>query len=127
MSTTTEQRTTELKLAVRDEELVQVTGCDLVVLLKAAFRLSRHQGLGILECVLPGANELTTEEAKNIIEHTSNVIYLLDVDYIKGKAVKLQVFRQNKNDQDWWIDSRWFDHQPAQFTKLMESIGLRLQ
>lgn len=96
---------------------IEITGCDLVLLVKAAYDLSVPHGLGFLHA-RPGS--LTDEQASMLIndDKTSPV----SMDYVLGRAVKMTVIRM---DDKLFIAPRWFDHSDADLQALLTRIGKR--
>jgi hypothetical protein len=101
------------------ENMIEITGADLVEVVKKVYDLSKPQGLGFLHF---NANPLSNEEAKEIIAIGSprkNVV--VDMDYVNGRACKFTVF---KDDQDRkFIRSQWYDHSQADLDELLRHIN----
>ena len=97
------------------ENMIEVTGCDLVELAKAAYDLSVPQGLGFLHFEEGG---LSDDEAKSLIKEDS--LSPLSLDYVKGRACKLTVFKDNDR---LYINDKWFDHTEGQLAELVSRIN----
>lgn len=96
---------------------IDITGVDLVALAKKAYDLSGPQGLGFLHFERGG---LTDAEAQSTIDYfSSDMSMALDMDYVKGRACKLAVFRSGDK---LFIDSPWYDHTDIQLFKLLKSV-----
>jgi hypothetical protein len=100
------------------EGMIEITGADLKSIVKTAYRLSRPQGLGHIH-FQPG--DLTDEEASQLIreEHKATPVSL---DYVKGRACKLIVFRDGEK---LFIRDRWYDHSQHDLQMLLEAIGIK--
>ncbi len=96
--------------------MLDITGCDLIKAVQAAYDLSSPQGLGFLHFTpVP----LTDDEAKQIIERGGGSgVYM---DYVKGRGCKftIHISRDGKLTMD---DERWFDHGPGQLAELIKRI-----
>lgn len=98
--------------------MIDITGCDLRKVIQEAYDLSVPQGMGFLH-FKPGP--LSEEEVTGIWERFKNDNQLaLSMDYIKGRAVKLTVFRR---DGRLYIDTQWYDHPPHDYDLFLERIG----
>ncbi len=95
-----------------------VTGVNLAKLAAAAYDLSRPQGLGMLHFV-PGS--LTDEKAASLVKSTGRIA--LSLDYVKGRAVKLTVFRAD--DGTLTVSDRWFDHSSSQDAELWRRVDVQ--
>lgn len=97
--------------------MIEITGCDLVKLTQKAYELSVPQGLGFLHYVEGGLSE---DEAKSLI-FEDEPWGPLNLDYVKGRAVKLNV---RSKDGKWFLDDSWYDHTDDQYKELLQSIGI---
>ena len=95
--------------------MIEITGCDFVKLVQTAYDLSQPRGLGILHYE---EGPLSDEEAKKLI-HDGNTP--VSMDYVKGRAVKMVVFREGEK---LFIADPWFDHTPNQLRTLLSRIGV---
>lgn len=99
---------------------IDITGINLIEFVKGAYRLSVPAGLGWLHFT---EGELTDEEAKEILDiWKKDKQFALDMDYIKGRACKMTVFRKGKN---LYIRSPWYDHTDIQLKKLLKVAWLK--
>ena len=89
--------------------MIKITGCDLIQLAKKAYELSSPQGMGFLHYT---SDPLNNEEAKQLIRDDP---FPLDMDYIKGRSIKLHVRK---------IDDYWYDHTDEQYQELLKSIDI---
>lgn len=102
--------------------MIDLTGVDLVDLVKAAYDLSVPQGMGVIHFT-PEA--LTDEEASVLLSRESGSRSVaLSLDYVKGRAVKLTVWRDGET---LTTRDEWFDHSPEQFRELLDRVGCRAQ
>lgn len=95
---------------------IEITGCDLIALIKKAYALSSPQGMGFLHFKEGGMSD---EEAKRIIESPRGV----DMDYVHGRAVKFWV---KKDGDRMFVRDRWFDHSDSQLKELLQSVGIEM-
>lgn len=97
---------------------LNITGVDLKDLAKAAYRLSRPQGLGFMhfeECDLPD------DLAQQLVDHNSKHMGGgLSMDYVKGRACKFNVWNING---ELFIRDRWYDHSEYDLQDLLKAIG----
>lgn len=110
------------------EQVYDVTGIPLRKIVQAAYDLSRPLGLGSLQYE---AGSLTDEEADAIVDHQNfeRGVAVLHLDYVKGRAVKLTVYRRMESDSrpnlpDRFISGPWHDHTSHQLETLLKKIGV---
>lgn len=73
---------------------INLNGVDLIKLTQVAYDLSVPQGLGFLHSE---NGSLSQEEAKDLVDPFSKDKNIaLGLDYVKGRAVKLNVFRDGE-------------------------------
>lgn len=97
------------------ERMIDITGSNLVSVVKAAYDLSSPQGLGFLHYEDGG---LSDEEASHFVNEGSPVP--VSLEYVKGRACKLSVFRQGGK---LFINDFWFDHSEDQLLQLIDRIA----
>jgi len=102
------------------KNMINITGVDLIKFVKEVYELSMPQGLGFLHYKAGG---LTDEEAKQFIiskvpEHCYPKNIVVDMDYVKGRACKMIVFKENDK---LYIRSSWYDHMDEQLRELLIS------
>lgn len=95
---------------------IEITGCDLVALVKKAYALSIPKGLGFLHFQEGGMSD---EEAKEIIESRRGI----NMDYVKGRAVKFWV---KKEGDRMFVRDSWYDHSDDQLKELLQSVGIEM-
>lgn len=98
---------------------IEITGCDLRLLVQKAYELSRPQGLGFMHAK-PGP--LSDQEVDSILSR-SHVGRPVSMDYVNGRAVKLNVRRDA--DGRLWIRPNWYDHTRMQLSELLHAIGIK--
>ena len=96
---------------------IDITGIDLIKFVKEVYRLSVPVGLGRLHFKEGG---LTDEEAKGILDIWKNdKQFALDMDYIKGRACKMTIF---KKENKLHIRSPWYDHTDMRLAMLLRAV-----
>jgi len=96
---------------------INITGVNLIKFVKEVYGLSVPAGLGWLHFT---EEKLTDEEVKEILDIWKNdKQFALDMDYIKGRACKMTVF---KKENKLYIRSPWFDHTDMQLKKLLRVV-----
>lgn len=100
---------------------IEITGIDLVKFTKKVYELSLPQGFGFLQYV---DNQLETKEAQDIIDvFKKNTRLALSLDYIQGRACKMNVF---KEDNKLFINIPWYDHTDKQLKELLKIFDIEL-
>ncbi len=102
--------------SMNDSE-IDVTGVDLVALVKAVYDESSSQGLGFLHFT---PAPLTDDEAKALIRKDDR-FGPINLDYVKGRAVKFAVMRRGDR---LFVRSQWFDHSPSQLQRVLAKVGI---
>jgi hypothetical protein len=98
---------------------IEVTGCDLRLLIAKAYELSVPQGLGFLHATPGPLDEATIDE---ILERSKgDPIGPVGMDYVNGRSIKLRV---RERGGKLWIPARWYDHSENQLKALCEAIGV---
>ncbi|MBN9356190.1 MAG: hypothetical protein J0I15_07065 [Herbaspirillum huttiense] len=98
---------------------IEITGADLAAIVKAAYSLSRPQGMGFLHFT-PG--DMSDERAAEIVNFQRRDPRIpLSLDYIEGRAVKLTVWRDTEDRL--WIANDWYDHTDEDLQQLLKAIG----
>ena len=99
------------------ENMIDVTEIGLVNLIKKAYLLSSPQGFGFLH--YKDGDELTPDEVGKLITQSrgcSNIAVRLD--YVKGRACKLRVFRVGER---LYINNSWYDHSESDLIQLINN------
>ena len=99
------------------DNMIDITGVDLIAFVKGVYGLSRPQGLGFLHFEDGG---LSDEEAQNIVR-VDDPRMPVHMDYVKGRACKMRVYKEG--DKLYIYDS-WHDHSPDQLRALLEGLGV---
>lgn len=94
--------------------MIDVTGVNVVELVKKAYDLSRPQGMGMMHF---DPTPLTDIEAQSLIAKNNTV----NLDYVRGRACKFNVFN---TDDKLSIRSPWFDHSDEQLVQLLAHVGI---
>lgn len=100
--------------------MIDVSGCDVRELVRAAYDLSVPQGLGFLHYT---PDSLSEEEIDEILAMPSMAHCLVNMDYVKGRACKFNVWQEGESLQ---IANPWYDHTDAQLTELLRRVGANL-
>ena len=97
--------------------MINVTKAKIIEIVKVAYDLSAPQGMGFVHFQEGG---LTDEEAEAIINRCKNSpYYAVDMDYIKGRAVKLAVAKEGDK---LFIPDSWYDHSEEQLQELLRRV-----
>lgn len=100
---------------------IEITGIDLVKFTKKVYELSSPQGLGFLHFV---DNQLETKEAQDIINvFKKNTRLALSLDYVQGRACKMDVFKEKDK---LFITMPWYDHTDEQLKELLKIFDIEL-
>ena len=102
------------------ENMIDITGTDLVKLAQHAYALSIPQGLGFLHARAGGLSQEDAQQIVNRERADSHVA--LGMDYVHGRAVKLTV-RRERETGELFISRRWYDHTPDDLRELLKAIG----
>lgn len=97
--------------------MVEITGTDLREFAKAVYDLSRPQGLGMLHYT----TEPVTDDLIDHYINDSDDQIALSMDYVRGRACKMRVFRE---DGKLFIPQLWYDHTDEAFKKLLTQFGI---
>jgi hypothetical protein len=98
---------------------LDITGVNLIDLVKAVYELSRPQGLGFLHFEEGG---LTDEEAEQLVSRSDRNGHMrLGLDYVKGRACKFHAFSAGDR---LLMNARWYDHTADDTTALLKRLGL---
>lgn len=101
--------------------MIDITGVNLVEFVKKAYELSRPQGMGYLHFT---QDPLSDDEANYIISKSQNERFAVDMDYVKGRAVKMGVRRTIVDDSvRLEIRDKWYDHTEEQLLDLLTAVN----
>lgn len=96
---------------------IDVTEIDLIQLIKEVYRLSIPAGLGFLHFERGGLTDKEANEILNVWKNDKK--WALDMDYIRGRACKMTIFREGKG---LYIKFPWHDHTDMQSNELLKAI-----
>jgi hypothetical protein len=99
--------------------MIDVTGVDVVELVKKAYELSRPQGLGMMHFT---PEPMSDEEAQAIID--SNDSGEIHLDYVGGRSCKFHVFNK---DGKLEVGKSWYDHTDKQLVELLAHVGITIK
>lgn len=97
--------------------MIKITGIDLVKFIQKVYELSSPQGMGIIHYEKGGLSEF---DAKAILAGARGDI-VVNMDYVKGRACKMTVFREGK---DLFIRPEWYDHDHYQLEELLREFDM---
>ena len=97
------------------KNMIDITNSNLIDVVKAAYDLSKPQGLGHMH-FQPGS--LTDDEALEIINPCDCIPVMMD--YVKGRSCKFNVY---KRDGRLLIHDVWYDHSDSDLKELLKRIG----
>lgn len=107
-------------MALRSAGMIEVTGCDLAALVRAAYMPSRQQGLGIFDG--NGRGDISEKDVGDIIERgKDDPMKAVSMDYWNGRSIKMIVL---KDGDRLFIRNGWYDHSDDELGMLLEQIGL---
>ena len=98
--------------------MIDITGVDMIKLVKKAYELSKPQGLGMLHFTL---GPMTDEEAQYIID--SDDKGEIHLDYVRGRSCKFHVFNEGGKLS---VGESWFDHTDQQLVDLLSHVGISI-
>lgn len=100
--------------------LIDITGVNLIKLIKGVYKRSEPIGMGYLHYT-PG--ELTDAEAQEVLDLSTTAGHDLTVfmDYVKGRCCKFNVWDEGDK---LMARSYWLDHSTAKYAALLQELGL---
>lgn len=99
------------------ENCIDVSEAKNEDLVRAAYDLSKPQGMGIIHYRSGG---LTDDEVDIILSNQRNNI-VASMDYINGRSCKFTIF---KKDDKRYIRDRWYDHTEEDLAELLRRCGV---
>jgi len=106
-------------MANKKTERIDITGADLIKLIKGVYKLSTQQGIGLH---IPNKEEdLTYDEARKFIVGSDSGGLIIEMDYVDGRACNFHV---EKRGERLFIPTTWYDHTDAQLFELLSIIGM---
>jgi len=99
------------------DDTLEITGANLIDVVKAAYDLSKPVGMGFMHYT---PEPLTDDEARELINGDRSGV-ALSLDYVKGRACKLVVF---KDEERLFVRKDWYDHSDSDLDKLIAAIKL---
>jgi hypothetical protein len=105
-------------------DTIDITGVNLLKLVKKAYELSKPIGLGRVH--FKPNHQLSDDEAKTYIlgnslfrrEHQRSIL-VVAMDYCLGRACKLTVYAKSDRPDRLLMDYPWKDHTHMQFVELL--------
>lgn len=92
---------------------INITGVNLVEFTKKVYELSVPQGLGFMHFTNDPLNQREIEDIVDMFRDNKRIA--LSLDYIKGRACKMVVFREGT---ELSISPVWYDHTEEQLKQL---------
>lgn len=103
-----------------EDNMIELKNVDLKKFIQKVYEMSRPQGLGFLAAESGG---LSDEDAEAILARDSKGRIAASMDYVKGRACKMSVFRE---DGKYYIRDAWYDHTSAALAALLKEFGIDL-
>ena len=101
--------------------LIDVTECDLAVMIRAAYSLSRQKGMGTLD-PLGRIGMLSDGQVDEIVARSKNdPLNAVLIDDLNGRNVQFHVRRDGDR---LFIDNAWPEHSDHEFAVLLTQAGL---
>lgn len=100
------------------KNMINITGVDLKEFIKQVYILSKPQGMGFLNFVETGS--LNNCEVEEILSRGLDYAPV-SMDYIKGRACKMTVFKENNK---LYISDNWYDHTNNQLIDLLNYLNV---
>ena len=107
---------------------IEVTNTNLRLLVQTAYDLSKPQGMGHLH-YQPGP--LSDEDADMLLEckgtsiGTPSYNVVVSMDYVRGRSVKMSVFKVGEHPNKLFIRDIWFDHTEEELGILLAILGVK--
>lgn len=101
------------------EDMIEISGANRVEVVKAAYDLSKPQGMGLIHYQ---AGELTNDEASMLITPPDRWGAVVSLDYVKGRSCKFSVLQDAAGRL--FICRSWYDHSESQLAELLKRIGI---
>ena len=100
---------------------IDVTGSDPRELIKAAYALSKPQGLGFLHAREGELDDATVDE---ILGHERGFLGVIaKMDYVHGRSCKFTIWRDQETER-LYIRNWWYDHDESQLEQLLARCGI---
>lgn len=109
-------------MAIEFDDMFHVklpVGMDIKKLVKAAYDLSAPQGMGYIHYE---EGSLTDAEIDQILERREALNVVLYMDYVKGRSIKMTVFKDIQ-DCSLFVYKSWYDHTEDQHDELIRMIA----
>lgn len=101
---------------IAEQGMIDVTDHDHVKMVQLAYDLSVPRGLGFFQADRESLSEDDARAQINLDKDTDRG-WPINIDYLKGRAVKFRVRRAN-NDR-WYVRPHWYDHTPSDLSTLL--------
>jgi hypothetical protein len=98
--------------------MIEVTGINLVEFVQEVYNLSVPLGLGHLHYT---DSDLSVDEAMLIIRQSEDYQTAVAMDYVNGRACKMEVF---KEDDKLYVRTPWHNHTDKQLEDLLGKFGI---
>lgn len=99
---------------------IDLTGVDPTLMLKAAYDLSRPQGMGFIHFK---PEPLTDQECEAILARGHDHL-VFSTDYVNGRAMKLALYRDGDKQ---YMKKSWYDHSSYDFAELLNRLGFGVE
>ena len=109
-------------MTIEIDAMVEITGCDLDIFVRECYEMSVPVGLGFMHY---RAGPLDDESLRRIVDgHEQMSFIAINMDYVRGRCVKMYVYR---DQEQIFIKSRWLDHTDEQLARLLQRHGTHFQ
>ena len=99
---------------------IDITGVDLIELIKLTYDMSEPVAASMGDFT---TDPLTDEEAKAMINYKAkNDTAVIDMDYVKGRCCKQDIFLKRGRIS---MPNPWYRHTDAQLQELLNKLGAR--
>ena len=106
------------------DNMIKITGVDLVELVKTVYDMSDPVGMGYMHY---REGSLSDHDAQMHIDMDAGdflgASIVVGMDYVHGRCCKFNVHRDNKT-KDLYIMDRWSDHSKKQLNAILSKVGI---
>lgn len=107
-------------MSIKPNQFVAIPVENLEVAVQAAYELSHTRGLGILHFK---EGPLPPEQVEQLLSNPTRFKHVA-MDYVHGRAVKLNIYCHPEDSMKALIGPRWFDHTDHDLIELLKRCGI---